>query len=103
MVDVGNTTVGIFRVHGQLHAWENTCPHQGGPVCQGLILPAVREVLNEQQAAFGYAFDEGEMRIICPWHGYEFSIQSGCHPAKADIRLTAVTVLEEEGNVYVEL
>ena len=90
-------------MEGQLYAWENTCPHQEGPVCQGLILPAVREVLAADQTAQGYAFDEAELRIICPWHGYEFSIQTGCHPAKRDIQLTAVPVREENGDVYVTL
>jgi nitrite reductase/ring-hydroxylating ferredoxin subunit len=43
------------------------------------------------------------MRIVCPWHGYEFSLESGAHPAKASIRLTRVAVEEEGGEVYVSL
>ena len=103
VVDIGDTTVGIFRVGGKLVAYENTCPHMGGPVCQGLIIPAVRELLNERQVSTGYAFDESEMRIVCPWHGYEFSIETGSHPAKASIRLKKVAVEEEGGDVYVTL
>jgi len=101
VVDVGGQTIGIFRVKGRLYAYKNTCPHQGGPVCQGLIIPAVRELVSAHQVSTGYAFDEGEMRIVCPWHGYEFSIETGSHPAKAEIRLTAVPVSEENGVVYV--
>jgi nitrite reductase/ring-hydroxylating ferredoxin subunit len=103
VVDIGNRTVGIFRVGGQLFAYENTCPHMGGPVCQGLIIPAVREIINETQVSTGYAFDESEMRIVCPWHGYEFSIETGSHPAKPSIRLKRVGVEEEGGEVYVTL
>ena len=40
VVDVGDTTIGIFRFQGQLYAYLNTCAHQGGPVCQGKIIPA---------------------------------------------------------------
>src|SRR5215212_1042218 len=76
VIDIGDKTIGIFRVGGRLHAYENTCPHMGGPVCQGLIIPAVREVVNDQQVSTGYRFDESEMRIVCPWHGYEFSIET---------------------------
>ena len=43
------------------------------------------------------------MRIVCPWHGYEFAIETGSHPAKPSIRLTAVAVEEEDGVVYVTL
>ena len=103
VVDIGDNTVGIFRVRGQLFAYENTCPHMGGPVCQGLIIPAIRELVNDGQVSTGYAFDESEMRIVCPWHGYEFSIETGCHPAKASIRLKKVAVEEEGGDVYVTL
>ena len=103
VVDIGDRTVGIFRVGGRLFAYENSCPHMGGPVCQGLIIPAVREVLNDRQVSTGYAFDESEMRIVCPWHGYEFSIETGSHPAKESIRLKRVAVEEEGGEVYVTL
>ena len=67
VVDIGDTTIGIFRVGGKLFAYENSCPHMGGPVCQGLIIPAVRELINDKQVSTGYAFDESEMRIVCPW------------------------------------
>ena len=103
VVDIGDRTIGIFRVAGKLHAYENTCPHMGGPVCQGLVIPAVREVLNDRQVSTGYRFDESEMRIVCPWHGYEFSIETGSHPAKESIRLKRVPVDEEGGEVYVTL
>ena len=103
VVDIGAITVGIFRVAGRLVAYENSCPHMGGPVCQGMITPAVREVLDERRASTGYAFDESEMRIVCPWHGYEFSIDTGSHPAKSSIRLRRVDVEESGGDVYVTL
>ena len=103
VIDIGETTVGIFRVGGKLFAYENSCPHMGGPVCQGLIIPAVRELINDKQVSTGYAFDESEMRIVCPWHGYEFKIETGSHPAKESIRLKRVAVEEEGDDVYVTL
>lgn len=103
VVDIGELTVGIFRVEGRLYAYENTCPHQGGPVCQGLVIPAVRELLTQEQTATGYAFDEADMRIVCPWHGYEFSIKTGAHPGSPSTRLTPIDVTEENGTVYVTL
>ena len=103
VVDIGDVTVGIFRVGGRLFAYLNSCPHMGGPVCQGLVIPAVRELVDARQVSTGYAFDESEMRIVCPWHGYEFSIETGSHPAKSSIRLRPVPVEEEAGQVYVSL
>ena len=103
VVDVGDTTVGVFRVDGRLVAYENACPHQGGPVCQGTMLPAVKEVINDQLIATGFAFDEHDPRIVCPWHGYEFSIKTGRHPAAPLVRLRAVSVEEEAEVIYVAI
>jgi nitrite reductase/ring-hydroxylating ferredoxin subunit len=101
VVDAGEKTIGIFRVSGRLYAYENTCPHQGGPVCQGLVIPAVNEVLDEQRASTGFAFDPEDMRIVCPWHGFEFSIKTGCHPAASRIKLLPINVEEQDGTIYV--
>ena len=103
VVDAGDKTVGVFRVEGRLYAYENTCPHQGGPVCQGLIIPAVNEVLDRQGASAGFAFDERDIRIVCPWHGFEFSIRTGCHPASARFTLVPVDVEEQDGTIYVSV
>jgi nitrite reductase/ring-hydroxylating ferredoxin subunit len=101
VVDVGDRTVGIFRVKGRLYAYDNTCPHQGGPVCQGGMLPGVVEVLNDANVSTGFAFDETDPRIVCPWHGYEFNIVTGSHPATSSIRLRSIPIDEERGVIYV--
>ncbi len=101
VVDLAGTTIGVFRVEGRLYAYENTCPHQGGPVCQGLLIPRVEEKLNAAMRMEGFRFDESDPRLVCPWHGFEFSLKTGCHPGKAEIRLTPFAVSEEGGQVYV--
>jgi nitrite reductase/ring-hydroxylating ferredoxin subunit len=103
VLDVDDMTIGIFRVGGRLYAYENRCPHQGGPVCQGTMLPGVVEVLDAASVSTGFAFDDADARIVCPWHGYEFRITTGSHPARQSIRLRAVAVHEENGLMYVEL
>ena len=103
VVDAGSTSIGVFRVQGRLYAYENVCPHQGGPVCQGLLIPAVREVLSDAGATTGFDFDEQDRRIVCPWHGYEFRIETGCHPARTEVRLRAVEVEEKGGAIYVAI
>lgn len=101
VVDAGETSIGIFRVDGELHAFENRCPHVGGPVCQGLMVPRVVELLDEKRAIAGSVFDETDMHIACPWHGSEFSIRTGVHAGFADIKLRRVPVEEVGGRIYV--
>lgn len=103
VVDVDQRTIGIFRVKNKLYAYENTCPHQGGPVCQGTIMPRVVEKLTADQESRGFDFDPDELHIVCPWHGFEFSIETGRHPATPDARLSAVPIQEEQGVVLVSV
>ncbi len=103
VVDVAAITVGVFRIDGGLYAWESICPHVEGPVCQGLMVPAVREVLDEKRAVKGSVFDESDMRITCPWHGMEFSIKTGKHPANPKLALRKIAVAEGDGRIWVEV
>ena len=101
VVDVGALTIGIFRVGGKLYAWENRCAHQGGPVCQGKIIPRVTEVIEASGESRGFAFDEANLHIVCPWHGYEYNIKTGEHPGLPRARLRPVTVEETAEGIYV--
>ena len=57
--------VGIFRNGSKVLAYENVCPHAGGPVCQGKIFNQVEEVITSGTPAMPHAlnfapFGEGE-------------------------------------------
>jgi nitrite reductase/ring-hydroxylating ferredoxin subunit len=101
VVDVGETTIGIFRTGGRLYAYLNTCAHQGGPVCQGKIIPRVDEVIDERGESHGFKFDEEDLHIVCPWHGFEYSIKTGVHPGRPSARLVSVPVEEGSDGIYV--
>lgn len=103
VIDVGTITIGLFRLDGKVFAYENTCPHQGGPVCQGTILPRVIEKLDESRASAGFAFDSIARHIVCPWHGFEFDIRTGLHAGSSGVRLKAVAVEEANGEIHVRL
>ena len=97
VVDIGAQTVGVFRLDGKLFAYDNRCPHQGGPVCQGTLLPRVVE------GSTGSAFHPTDRHIVCPWHGFEFDIRTGQHAGSGAFRLTPVAVEETNGEVFVHL
>ncbi len=101
VVDVGETTIGIFRVGGNLYAYLNKCAHQGGPVCQGKIIPRVNEVIDAGGESHGFAFDEAHLHIVCPWHGFEYDIKTGVHPGRRSARLISVPVEETADGIYV--
>jgi nitrite reductase/ring-hydroxylating ferredoxin subunit len=102
VVAVDGIEVGIFRVDGELYAWENRCMHAGGPVCQGKLINRVVERLDDQQRSLGDHFAD-ELHIVCPWHGYEYDVRTGQHPADPGVRLRSIEVSEHEGEIHVRI
>ncbi|NYT36269.1 Rieske (2Fe-2S) protein [Allopusillimonas soli] len=100
---VEGVQVGIFRIDDQIYAWRNTCPHQGGPVCQGKLMRAVEERLDDQHRSLGVHFIEGSLNIICPWHGYEFDVRTGRYAGAADLHLIPQPHQVREGKIYVSI
>lgn len=96
---LGALEVGVFRRGERVIAWENRCPHAGGPVCQGRIYQRVEEVLGPDRTSQGLRFSKAP-QIVCPWHGYEFDLETGCHPGDPRIRLRRIEAAVREGRIY---
>jgi len=93
---------GVFRLGDKVVAWENHCPHAGGPVCQGKIFGRVDEPLHDDKRSRGLAYS-GRRNIVCPWHGFEFDVETGRHPGDAHVRLKSVPVAVRDGDIVVTL
>src|SRR5438270_2660591 len=72
IVDVGGRSIGVFRVGERFYGIRNRCPHQGGPLCLGHVLgDAVADAPGEASVS------SDPLRIACPWHGWEYDLDSG--------------------------
>lgn len=80
ILSIDGVEVGIFNVGEKLIAYENRCPHMGGPVCQGKLFNKVEEKLTEQMKSIGLKFGK-DRHVVCLWHGYEFNIETVSIPA----------------------
>lgn len=98
----GRREVGVFRVGEKIHAWENHCPHSGGPVCQGKIFPRVEEALDGEGKSLGLRFSP-RRNIVCPWHGFEFDIETGEHPGDPAVRLRRIAAEVRDGDIVLTL
>jgi nitrite reductase/ring-hydroxylating ferredoxin subunit len=99
----GERQIGVFKVKGRLYAYENRCAHQGGPVCRGDVISRVQELVGEGGMSLGLIESAERVDIACPWHGWEYDIETGAHIADERIRLRSFPVYEEDGNVYVDV
>jgi nitrite reductase/ring-hydroxylating ferredoxin subunit len=91
----------VLKAKGRFFAFENTCLHMGGPVGEGLILGKVEAVLDENQCLVRERFSDEELHLICPWHGFEYDLETGEFAGDRRKRLRSYEVVEQGGNVYV--
>ncbi|SDR34260.1 Ferredoxin subunit of nitrite reductase or a ring-hydroxylating dioxygenase [Rhizobiales bacterium GAS191] len=103
VVEIDGVSIGIYHRDGAFTAFLNRCPHMGGPVCQGKLMPRTLERIGADGGSLGLAFSKTDEHIVCPWHGYEFDTRSGRHPANPRLRLTPVPVRVAAGEVIVTL
>ena len=50
----------------------NACPHQGGPLCSGLLTGFL-----EASVPGDYQYTRRGEILRCPWHGWEFDVKTG--------------------------
>lgn len=103
VVRCGESEVAVFRLGDAFHGWHNRCPHLEGPVCQGRVMPRVLEPVDAAGETELQVYDDAEPQIVCPWHGWEFSIRTGEHPGHRSRRLRPVAVEIAGGDVCVRL
>lgn len=81
-VSAGLTAICLAKFAGKYYALDNHCPHQGGPLGEGLI-------------------ENGYVR--CPWHGYEYAPQDGSPPGGYDDRVETYPLEVRADGIYVSL
>jgi nitrite reductase (NADH) small subunit/3-phenylpropionate/trans-cinnamate dioxygenase ferredoxin subunit len=80
IVRVGRYEVAIFNVAGTFVAYENACPHQGGPIGEGFIEGAT---------------------VTCPWHAWCFDLYKGSLTIGDFARLTRFETRVDDGGLHV--
>jgi nitrite reductase (NADH) small subunit len=99
VAEIAGREVAVFLLDGELVAYENRCPHIGGPVGSGQL---VRRVIAREEPDGAIAEEFSTQRVlVCPWHGYEFDLTTGTCPGDPRVRLTSYEVKLESEDVYV--
>lgn len=57
-VQAGRRTIAVFRIGDEVFATHNTCPHKGASLCEGAVLAK-------------------EKVVRCPWHHWNWQLDSG--------------------------
>lgn len=93
---VGGREIGVVRdpVSGELHGVRNRCPHSGAPLCLG-------SVVDRAAGRPGQYERSGRAVLRCPWHGWEYDLETGKCADDERIRAAVYPVRVEDGRVLV--
>jgi nitrite reductase (NADH) small subunit len=72
----------VFDVGGELHVTDNACPHNGGPLADGLVRGGV---------------------VTCPWHWYSYELATGRCRTALGYELRRYPVVRADGRAYAAL
>ena len=72
----------MANLDGQYFAMDNVCSHSGGSLADGYLDANI---------------------VICPLHGWEYDLTTGCCTHISNECLPTFPVLVQDGDVYVEL
>ncbi len=84
LVTVRGRPIAVFNLGGTFYGLLNRCPHEGGPMCEGILTGLI-----EADTPGEYRFTRQGEVLRCPWHGWEFDIRTGqswCDPGKVALR-----------------
>jgi nitrite reductase (NADH) small subunit len=69
----------VFTVDGELHVTDGACPHNGGPLAEGLVRDGV---------------------VTCPWHWYSYELATGRCRTAAGYELRRYPVVLVDGRPH---
>ncbi len=101
IVPNGRSEIGVYFIKGAWYAYQNECPHQGGPACEGLTMAKVEAIIAPDKTFQGTRYNHDQMHIVCPWHGWEFKVADGVLDADDTHRLRKYDVRVKGDQVYV--
>ena len=101
VLDLGGRAVGVVRTEQGFYAVNNRCPHQGADLCAGLLATGTMYAKRPHE----YVYERSPAPIVvCPWHRWEFALDTGESVAHVSTKRAAVYPVEVvDGEVYVEM
>lgn len=82
-IRVNNEVVALFKLdNGEIFAVENSCPHVGAPLDNGIV---------EDKA------------ITCLWHGWSFDLLTGNSTNCPGVKIKTYPIKIQDGQVWLEV
>ncbi len=82
VVDVNGHEIAVYNVDGKFYATSNLCPHQGGPLAEGMM--------------------DGQT-VICPWHAWVFDVTDGTSPVNPRVKIPCYAVTVQGDELFISI
>ena len=80
LVFLDEVPIAIFKINGEIHAWDNMCPHRGASLSDGYI---------------------SENTIQCKYHLWEFDIIKKCSVDNPKVKVKTFKIKIIEDSIYI--
>jgi nitrite reductase/ring-hydroxylating ferredoxin subunit len=100
IVELEGRSIGVFHFRGEFFAVRNRCVHQGGPLCDGAVLSALRAEVLPTGKVREY-WDDSTPVVACPWHGWEYDLRTGDLLGDKSRRIAVYETRVEDGEIRV--
>ena len=95
VVEVAGRRVAVFSVGHRFFAVRDRCPHKGASLCLGTVSGTFLPSAPQE-----YLYGKANTVIRCPWHGWEFDLETGkslLEPDAVGVKVYRITV--DDGDV----
>jgi nitrite reductase (NADH) small subunit len=96
--ELAGRSIGVAHTTAGWYAIRNRCPHQGAPLCQGMVTGTMLPGGPDERR---YGLKGRVLR--CPWHGWEYDLEDGRSLFVDGGRAATYPVQVSEGTVSVML
>ena len=79
LVFLDETPIALFNINGEIHAWDNRCPHRGASLSDGYI---------------------SESTIQCKYHLWDFDINRRCSIDNSKIKVATFKLKIVDNTIY---
>jgi nitrite reductase (NADH) small subunit len=79
-IELGRREIAVFQFNGEFYAIDDFCPHRGAPLSEGFL-------------------EAG--KVFCPWHCFDFNLQSGECTTVPSLRVETYEVKIEGNELFI--